>query len=136
MMMACGKRCETRTWLARFAENGGSRRSDAAGFHGSGGFHRQTLARRSCGRTPVCVASIPRLGQVAVVFPVVAVNAEHFVHQSPAPVSLEMQEQMDRIRDVVADGRSSTHSIGDVLDGSNRDGTLGATAWSPSTHHP
>jgi hypothetical protein len=103
MMMACGKRCETRTCLARFAKNGGSRRPDAAGFHGSGGFHRQTLARQSCGGTPARGPLIPRLGQVPDVFFVVAANAEHFVHQSPAPVSLEMREQMDRVRDVVAD---------------------------------
>lgn len=81
MMMACGKRCETRTWLARFAKNGGSRRSDAAGFHGSGGFHRQTLARRSCGGTRTAGALKRRLAQEAVVFSVVAANADRFVHQ-------------------------------------------------------
>jgi len=31
--------------------------------------------------------------------------------------------------------RSSTNSIGDVRGGSDGDGTVGATAWSPSTHH-
>jgi len=81
MMMACGKRCETRAWLARFAKNGGSRRSDAAGFHGSGGFHRQTPTRRSCGGTRAAGALIPRLGQRAVVLPDVAANADRFVHQ-------------------------------------------------------
>jgi hypothetical protein len=103
MMMACGSLCETRTWRGRSAENGGSRRSDAGGFHGSDDFHRQTPARGSCGGTPARGPLIPRLGQVPDVFFVVAANAEHFVHQSPAPVSLEMREQMDRVRDVVAD---------------------------------
>jgi hypothetical protein len=81
MMMACGSLCETQTRLARSAKNGGSRRSDAAGFHGSGGFRRQTLARRSCGGTRLAGALIPRLGQRAVVLPVVAANADRFVHQ-------------------------------------------------------
>jgi hypothetical protein len=103
MMMACGSLYETRTRLARFAKNGGSRASGAGGFHGSGGFHRRTLARGSCRRTPACVALIPRLGRVAAVFTVVAANADHLVHQSPAPVSLEMQEQVARVRYVVAD---------------------------------
>jgi len=81
MMMACGSLCETRTWRGRFAKNGGSRRSDAGGFHGSDGFHRQTPARGSCGRTRSCGPLIPRLGQVAVVFTVVAVHPNDLVDQ-------------------------------------------------------
>jgi hypothetical protein len=64
---------------------------------------RASCRRRSCGGTRAASGLIPRLGQVAVLFTVVAANADHFVHQSPAPVSLEMQEQVDRVRDVVAD---------------------------------
>ena len=99
-----GSLCETRTRLARFCKERGEPRLGRRRLprfwrlpQADAGARVMPLKSSAC-----VVALIPRLGQIAFVFTVVAETADHGVRQSPAPVSLEMQEQMDRVCDVVA----------------------------------